>query len=254
MRLSFIFIVVLGAAGIQAALALEPAAGAAVQSVATEKAVAEAAEATTEVADAMAQTAEAATEVASTTEIYRWVDAQGRVHYGDHPLANAQPVVVNPVMTEFARPPVAAESQPLSSDNNDAANRRSASANSERTATIIPAPSVTVSFVEPDDEQSIRANDGNLRVRWQAQAERLNSGLLFLLRHNDRVVYQGEAPVYNFENLDRGAHTLQVQAVVNDKGRAGDLLAESAPITVYILRASILNPNNPLNRTNLVQK
>lgn len=103
----------------------------------------------------------------------------------------------------------------------------------------------SVAITSPDDDASVRQNDGNISVQVAVQPALQNQDTLQL--HMDgKIVGTGSSTSFSLNNVDRGTHTLQAVVVDN----TGKTLASSATVTFHLLRHSILNqppPKGPLN-------
>ncbi|WP_297528120.1 DUF4124 domain-containing protein [Thiohalobacter sp.] len=156
---------------------------------------------------------------AMAAEVYRWVDEDGTVHFGDQPPPGAEKVELPPPST-YTPPPL----PPI------------------RTRPQAPAEAPAYSAVrilQPQDQATIRDNAGSFEIRFATEP-----GLKSQLGHQYRVLLDGR-PIarvsggsYRFENVDRGEHRIQVQ-VVDPRDQ---VLIESAPVTVYLHRQSVLFP------------
>jgi hypothetical protein len=155
------------------------------------------------------------------TTIYRWVDAQGVVHYTDSPQPGAQQLQVQPAQTYRAP---AAQDVPSA----DAAGPPG----STYEACLIAQPTAQQSFYAPD--QVI-----------------VNVEIVPALQSGDQlsVTVDGTPlPPADDSGTDfaitapyRGAHTLA--AVVHDA--SGRTLCRAPPVTFYVQRPSLLSPQSP---------
>ncbi len=153
--------------------------------------------------------------------IYRWVDAQGVVHFADHPQSGQQ---VESLTLPTPTPP--AVSSPLP-DN-------PATADAAPQATAI---RYQLRLVSPTPGATLRNNEGTIQVQTDviplpAPPYRLN----LLLDGQLRSSRQNELSA-SLLQVDRGAHRLQAQLQTED----GKILASSTPITFYLFRSSLLN-------------
>lgn len=157
---------------------------------------------------------------ASATDVYRWVDEDGVVHYSDSPHPGAQKVeIAEPTTVPAYRRPGAAERRaPASGD------RQAATAGYE-----------SLSIVQPAADETLWNIEGRLTVQLALQPP---------LRPGDRVrlYFDGEAREVTglqvqLDEVYRGAHSLQAE-VVNP---AGELMIRSEPIRFYVQQTSILN-------------
>jgi hypothetical protein len=159
--------------------------------------------------------------IPGTTTIYRWVDAQGVVHYTDSPQPGAQQLQVAPAQT-YRAPPVEGPSGP------DAAGPSVP----DYQACQIEQPAAEQSFYAPDqvavNVQLVPPLRGGDRLAVTVDGKQLqpadDSGLNFAVTEPDR-----------------GAHS--VTAVVRDpNGRAA---CRAQPVSFYVRRPSLLSPQSP---------
>lgn len=156
----------------------------------------------------------------ATAGVYKWVDAEGTVHYGDTPTPGAEEVHVPPPQTYTPAQLPPSTSQPEAP-----------------TA----APEYTLlSFAVPEPEANLWDNTGVLPVSFNLepalQAERGHS-LVVLLDGQAQAPVEGTSTT--LENVDRGSHTLQGQII----DATGEVLISSPSITVHLHRQSIMSPN-----------
>ena len=107
-------------------------------------------------------------------------------------------------------------------------------------------PDYQLQIVSPEDDKTIRANDGNLTVNIQIRpALSQKRGDMIQLRMDDRPYGLPNAGLsFNLANIDRGTHTLSA-VVMNAKGEE---LAQSAVIKFHLQRNSVLlNPRTRIN-------
>jgi hypothetical protein len=176
-------------------------------------------------AGALAGAVLAADAVPGTTTIYRWVDAQGVVHYTDSPQPGAQQLHVPPAQT-YRAPPVQDGAGGVGSD----------------AAGDASAPVYQACLIEqPTAQQSLYAPEQVI----------VNVAVLPRLRDGDQlaVAFDGHplSPVdgsgfdFAIQQPDRGAHTLS--AVVHDP--SGRAVCRAPPVTFYVQRPSLLSPQSP---------
>ncbi len=155
--------------------------------------------------------------VAADTEIYRWTDQDGSIHYSDQPGPGAEKITVQEVPTIAAPPLPEAAASPA-----NAAFRYQA-----------------LSISDPPNNGTVRDNSGAVNVTVNVVPP-----LRADLGHVVRVTLAGQtqdgtATAYAFANIDRGTHTVQA-SVVDRKGNT--LLSSSSSFTLH--RISKLLPGN----------
>ncbi|MCK0715255.1 DUF4124 domain-containing protein [Chromohalobacter sarecensis] len=173
---------------------------------------------------------------AQATPVYRSVDAQGNVTFSDSPVGEQVNVgTVNTVPSQAREErdrqvaDAAVEAEP---------DAESSFTDYERLAIAAPGNETTL--------PTGAAGDTQVRV---AISPELREG------HRLRILVDGEASgaaqhatTFSVTELVRGEHTLRVE-VVDTEGRVRQ---RSAPITLYVQRASVYlpaNPNNPRNNS-----
>jgi hypothetical protein len=153
--------------------------------------------------------------------MYRWVDAQGVVHYSDQPQPGAEKLAVPSAQT-YQAPPVPAASANAATSTSEAPVYQSCAITQPPADAALYAPetiSVSVQVVPP-----LRPGD-------------LVSVTL------DGAALPGAPGTLSFEvtQPERGAHTLA--ATVRDSD--GNLLCSAAAISFSVQRPSLLSPQSP---------
>jgi hypothetical protein len=158
-------------------------------------------------------------------DVYKSVNDKGEVTYSDQPMPKAERMKL-PELPTYSAPPLP---------------RLSSTPESKPVASLYQ----SMKILEPENDATIRDNQGVVRVRIA-----LVPPLMTKQGHNIQFYRNGEpyGPVSNtsitiFSNQDRGSYTLSA-SVLDAKG---DTVMTSDPVTFYLHRESILNPNNPLN-------
>jgi len=155
---------------------------------------------------------------APTTTTYRWVDAQGVVHYSDTAQPGAQVIHV-PAAQTYHSPP-ARPTDPVNGPAYGAAQAAS------RTCAIA-APAAEASFYAPDSV-AVSVSPG------------LQQGDQLAVTVDGAPLGSGGGGQFQIQQPDRGAHT--VSAMVHDAD--GKLVCQSA-VTFYVQRPSGLSPTSP---------
>ena len=166
---------------------------------------------------ALAALAVAGVAVAAT---YRWVDAQGVVHYSDTPQPGAQQIQLPPAQTYHAVP------VPAVQPHSDA-----------------PPPAAYQSCViaQPTAGQSLFAPE-LVRISVQLQPSLRPGDVLTVTLDGAALMPVSESEVaFEASQVDRGEHT--VNAVVHDGG--GKVACSAAAVTFYVQRTSLLGPSAP---------
>lgn len=156
-------------------------------------------------------------------EIYRWVDAEGRVVYGDDPPAKSKAQPVNlPQLTvaDGYAPKPASETATAPADQPDTA----AETYSDFKITA------------PVADEALRSNDGSVTVT-VALKPALKAGDSIALYLNGKQVAAGTNLSFNLTDIERGEHSLF--AVLSDA--QGNIMQNTETLKFSLLRHSVLN-------------
>ncbi len=165
----------------------------------------------------------------ASTEVYRWVDKDGVVHFSDRPSEGAERVELPDAQT-FSAPPV----QPRAS--------RSSSTTTGTDEDVFRYEEFD--FVNPRQEEVLWNIEGQLDVSMRLQP-RLQTGHQVSLYLDDEPVggmRQNRLQV-RLTDLSRGLHVLRAEI----RDVTGLVLIKTQPRTFSVQQTSILNPNNPAN-------
>ena len=162
------------------------------------------------------------TSMVAADPLYKWVDAQGNVHYSDKPQPGAKKIVL-PKATTFA-PPNEVQLAPTGSDA-----PRSPSPSSSSNQEPVAASYTSVAISSPKDQDTIWNTDTVTVSVAVAPALQPGDSVSITLDGKTQVV-QGTSA--SFAGLERGPHT--VTAAVAD--------LKATPITFYIQKTSIIKP------------
>jgi hypothetical protein len=155
------------------------------------------------------------------TTTYRWVDAQGVVHYSDTPQPGAQRLQIQPAQTYRA----GASGQPGSAPSGGTADQ------AYQSCTV----------VEPQAEQSLYAPESVDVLVELDPARRPGDQISVTLDGHALESPDGSGLHFRIETPDRGAHTLEV----NVRDAAGNVVCSSPALTFYVQRPSLLSPKSP---------
>jgi hypothetical protein len=152
--------------------------------------------------------------VPARADVYRWVDAEGHVHYGDKaPAPGAKPVELPPLQFISGASPAAP-------------------AGTAKTPAAAPAAeSVALNIVSPTPDQTLRGTDRKLAVSVAMQKPLPEgAGLVYLLDGNPRTSKPVQDLSYTISDVVRGSHLVAV-AVVDGRGKE---LGRAPPVLVHI--------------------
>lgn len=159
------------------------------------------------------------------TTTYRWVDAQGVVHFSDTPQPGAQQLQIQPAQT-YRAPAVAPSAASPTTRPSEPPSR------SPYQSCAIVQPETEQSFYAPEDiPVSVRLDPP---LRGDDQVSVAFDGQPLMPTDGSTLHYRVTAP-------DRGEHTLT--ASVHDA--AGQLVCSSSALTFYVQRPSLHSPQSP---------
>jgi hypothetical protein len=159
------------------------------------------------------------TPLAAAAEIYKWRDEQGRWHYGDEPRPGATRVDLPPVQVYDAPQTAAQPPAPPQPANEPAVSYG------------------RVEIISPGPEATVRNATGEVGVAVALEPGLRPSHRVRLLMDGVPVTEPIGSTAFTLSNVDRGAHTLQVE-VLNGRG---DVIARAGPQVFYMHRPSRLN-------------
>jgi len=148
--------------------------------------------------------------IANAAQTYRWVDAQGVVHYSDTPQPGAEKVTLPTAPPPAARPADTAGYQ----------------------SCAITEPAAEASLYAPDSVHVVVSLEPSLRDGDRLQV--LMDGQPLASKSHASTSLEAPQP-------DRGAHALS--AVVRDA--SGKMVCSSSAVTFYVQRPSLLSPQSP---------
>ncbi|MCG7599971.1 DUF4124 domain-containing protein [Halomonas sp. McH1-25] len=181
--------------------------------------------------------------------VYRYTDEQGNVVFTDQPRGNSERIKLEPltVVPSLNVETPAASSVPQRNDTGQA-ERSSRLRNSESRPGAPFMPYSTFQIASPQDEATLQTGyGGNVQVELDIDPD---------LRpdHRVRLLVEGEisqsamhTKAFMLTNLNRGEHVLQAELL----DAAGQVRHRSAPVTLYVHRASVNSPANPSDLSGL---
>lgn len=164
----------------------------------------------------------AATAVPAAT-IYRWVDAQGVVHYSDTPHEGADQVNVAAAQGYEAPPPPAAADTPAAASQPDYSSCAITAPTAEQSLYAVQSVAISV-----DLQPGLRAGD---QVEVSVDGRRLSAA-------------GSRDTSFELSPANRGAHT--VTLMVRDA--SGKTVCTAMPVTFYVRQPSILSPQSRVGR------
>jgi len=162
-------------------------------------------------------------------EVYKSINADGEIIYSDVPSRGAKTVHL-PALPTYTPAPLPVAPPPAS--------------------TTPPAGSAYSGFTmtRPSADETIRSNAGilNLSVSLEPELHTEEGHRIQFFLDDEPQGKPVARTSTSFNNVDRGTHSVSA-AVLDENGAS---LIKTSPVTVHLLRAAILQPNNPLNPAN----
>ncbi|MGR5133285.1 DUF4124 domain-containing protein [Vibrio alfacsensis] len=159
---------------------------------------------------------------------YTWVDKEGVVHFSDTPNQGAKAISLPNLESTSPAPRVEstksltpqAKTTPVpQADDKPKADKPLA---------------LSLAMLIPQHDETIRSNQGIINIQLEANRKLGIGEQLQLFLDGKPYGAPQRRLTWQLNNIDRGTHTLAVQAK-----RSGKLIASTSPITVHLHRASI---------------
>ncbi|MGH8289240.1 MAG: DUF4124 domain-containing protein [Steroidobacteraceae bacterium] len=156
------------------------------------------------------------------TTVYKWVDANGVVHYSDQPHANAQKLEISGAQT-FAAPSVPPSTYAPAAE-----------------ATQPSGPAYdSCEITQPTDQQMLmNVHQATAVVQTSPPLRAGDQVRLFV----DGKQISGSGTSFTFP-VFRGQHS--VEAVIQDS--TGQIVCETSTVTFFVHQPSVQNPHNPVH-------
>ncbi len=156
--------------------------------------------------------------------VYKWVDKEGKVHYSDTPIENAQAVEFKSNTQNNIKlpPPVVLPKH-------------------SQSQTQTKQEGYQLNIISPAEEETLRDNNGNITLSVNISPDLANSHQLLLLMDGKVIGPPQRSSIFHLENIDRGEHIFKVQVITQN----GKQLALTPPRTVFLHRAIINSAVKP---------
>lgn len=155
------------------------------------------------------------TGIATADTVYRWVDENGKVHYSDTPVKNAQ---------EYE-----SKENTLNQVKVNHSNLPTTKAQAE------PGIQYQVTVISPTEEATVRDNNGDFSATASVMPETPKGAKLQLILDGTPHGPAQSANHFNLKAIDRGEHQLVVQLI----DQSGKVLASSPTRRVFLHQANI---------------
>lgn len=167
-------------------------------------------------------------------EVYKWVDEQGEIHFGDQPPSRESAEKVKLPKAQVYRP------RPVPADEEGEASPEEQTAPFEGYE--------TVAILQPSNGGTVRSNEQKVTVFISLKPD-LQPGHKVSLLLDGSVIGAGavNAPL-DLTGVARGSHTLQVRVA----GETGQILIESATVSFTLRQSGVApfsNPQQPADGT-----
>lgn len=146
----------------------------------------------------------------SNAEIYRWVDAEGRVNFSDRPTRDAERIDVR-----FSAPAVSSPATTLGPGSPDEAYR---------------GPYAALGILTPALDETLTETESGVPVSLQIDPALIGGHRLLLLLDGNALPVEGSHTQFKLTGLAAGSHRLQLQI----RGADDRIVAQSAPRTFQV--------------------
>ncbi|GIU19131.1 MULTISPECIES: DUF4124 domain-containing protein [unclassified Shewanella] len=154
--------------------------------------------------------------------VYKWVDENGKVHFSDKPVKNAEVVELKEnTQNNIKLPEVTA--LPSSRPDTDK--------DSEKIK-------YAVQIISPSEEESIRDNEGNLTIIANVEPQLSSAHELALFMDGQQIGNTQQHGIFKLNNIDRGEHNFVVKVLSKD----GKQLASTPARKVFLHRTTVNGP------------
>ncbi|CAK1886876.1 DUF4124 domain-containing protein [Vibrio crassostreae] len=168
----------------------------------------------------------------SAQTVYTWVDEDGVLHFSDTPTDQSAKSLRLPDVQASAPAPKFEASTPVDVA---ASTATSAQAQPQTETTEREAPAqLTLTMLTPVHDQTIRSNRGLIPIKIELNRKLGIGEQLQLMLDGRRYGAPQTQPNWELKGIDRGTHTIAIQA-----HRSGKLIASTSPVTVYLHRATL---------------
>ncbi|CDT38463.1 conserved hypothetical protein [Vibrio coralliirubri] len=167
----------------------------------------------------------------SAQTVYTWVDEDGVLHFSDNPSAQDAEALRLPDVQASAPAPKFEASTPVDA----AASSTAKTTQAEARATEREVPTqLAFTMLTPVHDQTIRNNRGLIPIQIELNRKLGIGEQLQLMLDGRRYGAPQTQPIWELKGIDRGTHTIAIQA-----HRSGKLIASTSPVTVYLHRATL---------------
>ncbi len=165
-------------------------------------------------------------------DIYQWTDGKGIAHFSDVPQSGAKKISLeeNSIITNAPSVPVADANEKVSS----LVTNKTAGKSIENYYT-------NFSIAQPQNEATFFNKQGELVVTVAIKPGLKEADQVTVLVDGQFVRSTLNGVLVRIENIERGAHTVQLQI----QNKTGKVLMTSSAITIFMRRPSVATVNHP---------
>ncbi len=160
-----------------------------------------------------------ATSLAHAT-VYKWVDENGKVHFSDKPVKNAEVVELNENTQNSIKLP-----DPITLPNIGAPDDTNQA-------------SYKLNIVSPNEEETIRSNEGKITIIANSNPQLSSPHEFVLYMDGQQLGGAQKNGLFKLSDIDRGEHNFVVKVLSKD----GKQLATTPPRKVFLHRTSLNQP------------
>jgi len=160
--------------------------------------------------------------------VYTWEDENGVLHFSDSPIQSAKQITL-PKLEASAPAPKFESSIPV-----DAPKEQASTPPVKKQKKPEKIQELSLTMLSPQHDETIRSNRGNLSIQIELNRKLGIGEQLQLMLDGRRYGAPQTQMTWQLKNIDRGTHTLSIQA-----HRSGKLIASTSPVTVFLHRATI---------------
>ncbi|NOJ10129.1 DUF4124 domain-containing protein [Vibrio splendidus] len=172
----------------------------------------------------------------SAQTVYTWVDEDGVLHFSDTPTDQDAKSLRLPDVQASAPAPKFEASTPVDAAASSTTKTAMPAQAQEKTESMkreAPA-QLALIMLTPVHDQTIRSNRGLIPVQIELSRKLGIGEQLQLMLDGRRYGAPQTQPNWELKGVDRGTHTIAIQA-----HRSGKLIASTSPVTVYLHRATL---------------
>ncbi|SBS65906.1 DUF4124 domain-containing protein [Vibrio atlanticus] len=172
----------------------------------------------------------------SAQTVYTWEDGDGVLHFSDTPTDQGAEALRLPDVQASAPAPKFEASTPVDAadpSTSKTATPAQAQEKTDNTKREVPA-QLALSMLTPVHDQTIRSNRGLIPIKIKLNRKLGIGEQLQLMLDGRRYGAPQTQPNWELKGIDRGTHTIAIQA-----HRSGKLIASTSPVTVYLHRATL---------------